>query len=67
MPQKELSVHKSDNESSTDLEAEEQCMREDTCTKWSQEYDAGSGIKSGMEDQLQWLIKAVTESSTAAM
>ena len=64
--QKELSVHDSDNEPSMNPEAEAQCMWEDTHTKWHREYDAGSGIRSGMEDQLQWLIKAVIDSSEAA-
>ena len=41
-------------------------MWEETRTKWHQEYNAGSGIWSGMEDQLQRLIKAVTDSSKAA-
>ena len=41
-------------------------MREETRTKWRQEYEAGSRTKIGMEDQLQWLIKVVTDSSTAA-
>ena len=41
-------------------------MQQETCTKWHQEYEAGSGTKSGMEDQLQRLIKAITDSSTAA-
>ena len=41
-------------------------MREETCTKWRQEYEAGSGTRSGMEDQLQRLIKVVTDSSVTA-
>ena len=49
-----------------DPKAEAQCMQEETCTKWHQEYDAGSGIKSGMEDQLQQLIKAITDSYEVA-
>ena len=40
-------------------------MWEETHTKWCQEYEAGSGTKSGMEDQLQPLIKIITDSSTA--
>ena len=63
--QKELSIHDSDNELSTDPEGEAQCMREETHTKWHQEYGVGSIIRLGMEDQLQWLIKAVTDSSKA--
>ena len=39
-------------------------MREETRTKWRQEYNAGNGTRSGLEDQLQRLIKAVTNSST---
>ena len=42
--QKKLSIHDSDNELSTDPEVEAQRMREETRTKWHQEYDAGSGI-----------------------
>ena len=61
--QKELSIHDCDNESSMDPEVEAQCMGEETRTKWHQEYDVGSGIRSGMEDQLQRLIKVVTDSS----
>ena len=61
-----MSVHDSDNESSMDPKAEAQHMWEETHTKWHQEYDAGSGIRSGMEDQLQRLIKAVTDSSEVA-
>ena len=48
-----------------DLKDVAQCMQEETRTKWHQEYDAGNGIWSRMEDQLQWLIKVVTESSEA--
>ena len=40
-------------------------MQEDTHTKWWQEYEVGNGTKYGLEDQLQWLIKAITDSSTA--
>ena len=46
-----------------DPEDVEQCMREETHTKWLQEYEAGSCTKSGMEDQLQRLIKLVIDSS----
>ena len=41
-------------------------MQEDTHTKWWQEYEVGSGTRLGMEDQIQWLIKAVIESFEAA-
>ena len=61
----ELSTHDSDNESSMDPEDIARCMWEETRTKQRQEYEAGSGTKSGMEDQLQQLIKAITDSSTA--
>ena len=37
-------------------------MLEETHTKWHQEYELRSSTKSGMEDQLQWLIKVITES-----
>ena len=47
-----LSAHDSDNESSTDLEDAAQWMRDETHTKWRQEYEAGSGTKYGLEDQL---------------
>ena len=60
--QKEMSIHNSNNESLMDPEAEVQCMWEETHTKCHQEYDVGSFIRSGMEDQLQRLIKAVTGS-----
>ena len=63
--QKELSTHDSDNESSMNLEDATQCMREETHTKWCQEYDVGSGIQSRMEDQLHRLIKVVIDSSEA--
>ena len=62
----ELSTHESDNESSTDPEDAEQRKREDTRTKWKYEYEANSGTKYGMEDQLQQLIQAITDSSTTA-
>ena len=39
-------------------------MREETCTKWRQEYEANSNTKTGLEDQLQRLINAVADSST---
>ena len=48
-----------------DPEDAAQRIREETHTKWHQEYEVGSGTKSGMEDLLQWLIKSVTDSSTA--
>ena len=41
-------------------------MREENRTKWHHEYELGSGTKSGMEDQLQQIIKAVTDSSVDA-
>ena len=63
MPQKDLSTHNSDNESPIDPEDAVQDMGEENRTKWNQEYEAHNGTKSGMEDQLQWLIKAVTDSS----
>ena len=65
--QKDLNVHNSDNELSMEPEADTQCMREETQTKWHQEYDMGSGTQPGMEEQLQRLIKAVTYSSEVAM
>ena len=49
-----------------DPKAKSRRMREENCTKWSQEYEGVSGTRSGMEDQLQWLIKVVTNSSTSA-
>ena len=64
--QKDLSIHHSDNDSLMDPKDVEKCLREETHTKWHQEYDAGNGIKSGMEDQLQWLIKEVTDSYESA-
>ena len=60
-----MSIHDSDNESSMDPEDAAQCMWEETHTKWHQEYEAGSGTRLGMEDQLQWLIKSVIKSSEA--
>ena len=41
--QKELTIHDSDNESSTKPDSESQHMREENRTKWCLEYDAGSG------------------------
>ena len=41
-------------------------MQEDTCTKWCEEYEVGSGTNLGMGDQLQQLIKAATDSSVDA-
>ena len=38
----------------------------ETHTKWRQEYEFSSGSKIGMEDQLQWLINAIVDSSMAA-
>ena len=40
-----------------------QHMWEETRTKWCQEYEADSGTRSGMEDQLQRIIEDVTDSS----
>ena len=42
-------------------------MQEETCTKWNEEYVAGSGTRSRMEDQLHWLIKVVIDSSVNAL
>ena len=65
--QKELSAHESNNELSMDPKAEEQHMQEETQTKWCQEYDMGSGTQPRMKDQLERLIKVVTNSSEDAM
>ena len=65
--EKKLSVHDFDNESLIDLDAEEQCMQEETRTKWHLEYDAGSGTRLETEAQLQRLINVVTKSSEAVM
>ena len=64
---KKLSVHESNNELSMNPDPKAQHMREETQTKWHLEYDVGSGTLLGMEDQLKRLIKAVTDSSEAAM
>ena len=42
-------------------------MQEENQAKWRQEYDTRSDTRLGLEDQLQWLIKAVTNSSEATM
>ena len=57
----ELSTHDYDNESSTEPEYAAKRMLEETHTKWCQEYETGSSTKSGMEDQLQQLIKSVID------
>ena len=41
-------------------------MREETHTKWCQGYEVGNDTRSRMEDQLQRLIKVVTDSSMDA-
>ena len=60
--QKDLSIHHSDNDSLMDPKDVAQHMWENTHTKWHQEYEVGSGTRSGMKDQLQRVIKVVTNS-----
>ena len=48
-----------------DPDAEAQLVQEENQTKWRLKYDMGSSTRPGMEDQMQQLIKAVTNSSEA--
>ena len=59
-------LHDSDGESSTDSDLEAQHMSEEMHTKRHMEFDVGSSSHSMMENQLQRLIKVVTDAYDVA-
>ena len=58
-------VHDFDGESSMEFDPEAWHMLEELRTKICMDFDLRSSFHSMMENQLQWLIKAITEASDA--